>query len=105
MAADGTLRVRATVRNTGNRAVEEVVQLYIHDRAASVTRPIQELKAFHKVVLAPGEAKTIEFTLRSADLRFVGRDNKWTAEPGTFDLWVAPSAEVEGLKGSFELRV
>ena len=103
LAADGALTVRATVRNTGSRAVEEVVQLYVHDRTASITRPVQELKAFRKLALAPGQAKTVEFTLRRTDLRFVGPSDTWISEPGSFDLWVAPSAEVEGLKGSFEL--
>jgi beta-glucosidase len=103
LAWDGALTVRATVRNAGTRAAEEVVQLYVRDRTASVTRPVQELKYFQKVALAPGEAKTVAFTLRRADLMFVGRDDRWTAEPGQFDLWVAPSAEVDGLKGGFEL--
>ncbi len=103
LAWDGALAVRATVRNTGARAIEEVVQLYVHDRAASVTRPVQELKGFQKVALAAGEAKTVGFTLRRADLLFIGRDEHWTVEPGAFDLWVAPSAEVDGLKGSFTL--
>jgi beta-glucosidase len=101
---DGALTVRASVRNAGARAIEEVVQLYVHDRVASVTRPVQELKGFEKVSLAPGESKVVTFTLRRADLGFVGRDDRWTVEPGAFDLWVAPSAEVEGLKGSFELQ-
>jgi beta-glucosidase len=103
LTAKGSLTVRATVRNTGSRAVEEVVQLYIHDRTASVTRPVQQLKAFKKVALAPGEAKTVTFTLEGDALSFIGRDNRPTIEPGQFDLWVAPSAEVEGLKGSFVL--
>lgn len=103
LAWDGTLTVEATVRNTGSRAAEEVVQLYIRDRAASITRPVRELKAFRKVALKPGEATTVRFTLRRDDLRFVGRDNRWTAEPGRFDLWVAPSAEADGLHGSFDL--
>lgn len=103
LAWDGTLKVHATVRNSGKRAVEEIVQLYVHDRTASVTRPVQELKDFRRVRLAPGESRTVEFVIGRGDLQFVGRDNRWTAEPGLFDLWVAPSAEVAGLNGSFEL--
>lgn len=103
MAWDGTLSVRATVRNTGARAVEEVVQLYICDRTASITRPVRQLKGFQKVTLAPGESRQIVFTLARRDLTFIGRDNRPTAEPGAFDLWVAPSAEADGLHGSFEL--
>jgi beta-glucosidase len=100
---NGTIEVAATVTNRGARSAEEVVQLYTHDRFASVTRPVRELKAFRKVALAPGQSEVVRFTLRSSDLSFVGRDNRWVAEPGTFDVWIAPSAEAEGVRGSFEL--
>jgi beta-glucosidase len=103
LAVDGTLLIRATVHNRGNRAAEEVVQLYIHDRAASITRPRQELKDFIKIALAAGASAQVEFRLRRADLLFVGQALAPTVEPGTFDLWVAPSAEVEGLHATFEL--
>jgi len=99
----GSLSVKATVTNAGSRAIEEVVQLYVHDRTASVTRPVQQLRGFKKIALAPGETKTVSFTLEAEALSFIGRDNRPTIEPGQFDLWVAPSAEVEGLKGSFTL--
>lgn len=103
MAWDGTLEVSATVANTGTRAAEEVVQLYIHDKVGSVTRPVRELKAFRKVALAPGARETVTFTLRRADLEFIGLELKPTVEPGTFDLWIAPSAQAEGVTGTFEL--
>ncbi len=90
---NGKLTVSATVANTGKRAAEEVVQLYIHDRTASITRPVRELKGFQKVALEPGERKTISFTLTRSDLMFVGPEGQWTAEPGLFDVWIAPSAE------------
>jgi beta-glucosidase len=99
----GTVEVSATITNRGSRAAEEVVQLYTHDKVASLTRPVRELKAFRKVALAPGQSEVVRFTLRSSDLSFVGRDNRWVAEPGTFDVWIAPSAEAEGVHGSFEL--
>jgi beta-glucosidase len=99
----GEIKVSARVANRGRYAAEEVVQLYVHDRTASVTRPVRELKAFRKIALAPGQSETVTFTLRPADLQFVGRDNKWVVEPGTFDVWIAPSAEAEGVKASFEL--
>lgn len=103
LAWDGTLTVRATVTNRGARAAEEVVQLYIHDRAASITRPVRELKGFQKIALKPGESREVQFTLRRPDLLFIGIDEKPVVEPGMFDLWVAPSAEAEGVRGSFEL--
>ena len=99
----GTIEVAATVTNRGNRAAEEVVQLYIHQRTASFTRPVRELKAFRKLALAPGQSEVVRFTLRGADLSFYGRDGKLTDEPGTFDVWIAPSAESDGVRGSFDL--
>lgn len=103
LRADGELVVTARVRNAGQRAAEEVVQLYVRDRAASITRPVRELKDFRKIALAPGESKTVRFGLRREDLLFIGPDLQPTVEPGTFDLWVAPSAEAEGLHATFEL--
>lgn len=99
---NGSLTVSAIVRNRGKREAIELVQLYIHDRAASVTRPIRQLKAWKHVTLAPGASERVGFTLGRQNLLFVGRDLEWTVEPGTFDLWIAPSAET-GLHGSFEL--
>jgi beta-glucosidase len=103
MAWNGTLEVSATVTNSGTRAAIEVAQLYIHDRVGSVTRPVRELKAFKKVSLAPGASETVRFTLRRADLEFIGLELKPTVEPGAFDVWIAPSAQAEGAKGTFEL--
>lgn len=103
LAWDGELVVSAKVTNRGSRAVEEVVQLYTHDRVASVTRPVRELKAFRKVALAPGASEVVTFRLRRDNLLFIGREDKPTVEPGQFDIWIAPSAETEGVQGSFEL--
>jgi len=97
-----TLRVRATVTNTGMREAEEVVQLYLSERAASVTRPVRELKGFQKVRIEPGASKVVEFTLAAADMAFIGRDMKPVVEPGEFDLWVAPSA-AGGIRKRFVL--
>ena len=96
-----TLSVTATVTNTGARAGDEVVQLYIHDRVASRTRPVRELKGFARVSLAPGASKRVTLTLKREDLRFWG-DGDWVVEPGMFDLWVATSS-IDGEKRSFEL--
>src|SRR4029079_15148854 len=105
MAMSGESAVSARITNRGSRAAEEVVQLYIHDRTASATRPVRELKAFRKIALAPGESKTVEFRLRAADLAFYGLQNRPVVEPGTFDVWVAPSAESDGVTGRCELGV
>src|SRR6185369_1196038 len=72
LGMNGTLEVAATITNRGTRAAEEVVQLYTHDRTASVTRPVRELKAFRKVALAPGQSEVVRFTLRAGDLSFYG---------------------------------
>ncbi|WP_375287632.1 beta-glucosidase BglX [Sphingomonas sp.] len=103
MAANGSLEVSATVTNSGTRACEEVVQLYVRDPVASLTRPVRELKAFRKVALAPGARETVRFTLRRQDLEFLGADLKPTVEPGKFELWIAPSAQAPGVSGSFTL--
>ena len=104
LASNGVMTVRATVTNKGRAAAVEVVQLYIRDVAASITRPVRQLKGFKRVALAPGESQQVTFTLRRADLLFIGQDLKPTVEPGRFDLWVAPSAEAEGVRGSFTLN-
>ncbi|KTF69149.1 glycoside hydrolase family 3 N-terminal domain-containing protein [Sphingomonas sp. HT-1] len=103
MGWDGELLVSATITNRGSRTAEEVVQLYIHDVTASVTRPVRELKAFRKLRLEAGKSERVTFRIRREQLQFIGRDNVPVAEPGRFDLWIAPSAEGTGLKGSFEL--
>ena len=104
LAWDGEIAVSAKVTNKGARAAEEVVQLYTRDRAASVTRPVRELKAFRKLALAPGASETVTFKLRRDQLLFIGRENKPTVEPGQFDLWIAPSAEAEGVHATFALQ-
>lgn len=103
MPWDGTITIEATVTNTGKRAAEEVAQLYIHDVVASVTRPVRQLKAFRKLALAPGQSETVRFTLRRTDLEFIGFDLTPTVEPGEFKVWIAPSAQAEGVSGSFNL--
>ena len=102
VAWDGKLTVRARIANVGERASEEVVQLYVHDRVASRVRPLRELKGFEKIALQPGESRVVEFTLERGDLQFRGTDNRLIAEPGWFDLWVAPSAAT-GEAVAFEL--
>jgi beta-glucosidase len=100
---DGTLNVTTRVTNSGTRTGEEVAQLYIRDRVASITRPIRELKGFQKFKLEPGQSKEVRFELTRADLEFVGLDNEWIAEPGEFDIWIAPSS-VTGTSARFTLQ-
>jgi beta-glucosidase len=103
LPGNGEILVSARVTNRGSRAAEEVVQLYIHDRSASITRPVRELKAFRKVALAPGQSETVSFRLRRSDLTFIGQNLRPTVEPGAFDVWIAPSAEGTGSAGTFTL--
>ena len=103
LAHDGLLTVSATIANTGTAAADEVVQLYVHDVAASITRPVRQLKAYRRVSLAPGTSQRVKFTLRRSDLTFVGADMQPTVEPGDFLVWIAPSAEADGVSGRFTL--
>ncbi|HUP49783.1 MAG TPA: fibronectin type III-like domain-contianing protein, partial [Thermoanaerobaculia bacterium] len=98
----GPITVSAAIRNGGGRAGDEIVQLYINDPVASVSRPVRELKGFQRVTLAPGQSRRVEFTLRKDDLEF-WHEGRWVFEPGTFRVWIAPSS-VSGLEGKFELR-
>jgi beta-glucosidase len=98
-----TLTVSVTVTNTGTREGTEVVQLYVRDLVASVTRPVRELKGFRRVTLKPREARIVELRLAARDLAFYGLDMKPVVEPGTFSIFVGPNS-AEGLDGRFEVR-
>ena len=105
MTSDGQLTLKIDVTNTGKRAGAEVVQLYIADLKSSLPRPAKELKGFKKVMLNPGETKTVEFTIDSKVLEFYNDSKKqWEAEPGAFEAIIgASSADIKG-KVKFELK-
>lgn len=105
MAADGTLTVTVAVKNTGSIAGKEIVQLYVGDDKCSVLRPVKELKHFAKVALAPGQEKSVTFTLTPDDLKFYDEASAaWKYEPGKFKAYVcASSADVRGVV-SFEMQ-
>ncbi|MCU6453728.1 glycoside hydrolase family 3 C-terminal domain-containing protein [Sphingomonas sp. A2-49] len=88
----GTVRVEVDVANVGARAGDEVVQLYVHDRVASIVRPVRELKGFERVTLAPGETRTVRFDLGPEAFRFFDRDMREVVEPGLFDISVGPNS-------------
>ncbi len=100
----GDVHISLEVRNTGNRAGAEVVQLYINDVISSVTRPVKELKGFEKVMLKSGEKKSVEFTLTPDQLSFLNQDLNRVVEPGTFSVMVGSSSENIRLKGEFALK-
>lgn len=90
---DGTIVATVTVRNTGDRAGVDVVQLYGHDVIASVTRPTAQLLAYQRVALEPGASATVELRVPTTRLAFSDRDLVRVVEPGAVDLWVGPSCE------------
>ncbi len=85
---DGTATASVEVVNTGERAGDEVVQLYVRDKVSSVTRPVKELKGFERVTLAPGERRTVSFTVGTEQLRFFDRRMERVVEPGEFEIMV-----------------
>ncbi len=89
------LEISAELRNAGDTAATEVVQLYVRDLVGNVTRPVRELKGFRRVHVEPGESAIVEFQLDSSDLMFCGRDNTPILEPGEFHAWIGGSSEAE----------
>ncbi|HTU13453.1 MAG TPA: glycoside hydrolase family 3 C-terminal domain-containing protein, partial [Allosphingosinicella sp.] len=87
-----TVGVEVDVANTGRRAGDEVVQLYVRDDAASITRPMLELKRFQRVTLQPGERRTVRFTLTPEDLSLWNLQMRRVVEPGTFTISAGPNS-------------
>ena len=79
--------------NTGERAAEEVVQLYIRDLVGSVTRPVRELKGFKRVHLRSGQRERVSFTLHTDDLSFFDRNMQFVTEPGKFHAWIGGNSD------------
>jgi beta-glucosidase len=105
MGSGKPIEVGLQVRNSGSRAGAEVVELYLHDGHSSVDRPPQELKGFQRVTLAPGESKTVHFTLDKNATAFYSVAKKdWVTEPGQFNVLVGASSRDIRLKGSFTVK-
>jgi beta-glucosidase len=94
------IKVKVLVKNTGKVAGEEVVQLYLHDKVASVVRPVKELKGFEKIKLAAGESKEVEFILTDKELGFYTNEGAFIVEPGEFEVMVGTNSE-KGIVGKF----
>ena len=92
IGAGDDVQVSVDVRNTGARAGDEVVQLYIRDRVSSVTRPVQELRGFQRVTLQPGESRTVTFALTPRALQFWNAEMRRVVEPGEFEIHVGPNS-------------
>jgi beta-glucosidase len=99
----GTLKVTVDVKNTGKREGDEVVQLYINDIVASVTRPVKELKAFERIHLKPGEKKTVALEVTADQLAFYNKKMERKVEPGAFKVMIGRSSEDILLEGEFEV--
>jgi beta-glucosidase len=98
-----TLTVSVTVKNTGSRSGDEVVQLYIQDVLASITRPVRELRGFKRVTLEPGRSTTVSFPLTRDALAFYGPDMKKIVEPGVFRVFVGGDS-ARTLSGEFTVK-
>ena len=99
---DGTLRVSVAARNDGTRPCREVIQLYIRQMVASVSRPVRQLKAFEKIALAPGETRRVTLRVPARDLGFHRDDGSYVVEPGPFEAYVGTSSSTT-LRGEFEV--
>jgi beta-glucosidase len=101
---NGTVSVKVTVENCGQRAGDEVVQLYINDEVASLTRPVKELKGFQRVHLVAGQKETVEFNLPVSNLGFHAKDLQYRVEPGYFRVMVGVSSRDIRQEGRFKVE-
>jgi len=96
------LTISADIENVGKYEAEDIVQLYTRQLAASLTRPVRELKSFRRVHLKAGEKQSVQFVLSTDDLAFYSPGGQLTTEPGAFQLWVAPDS-ASGEKADFQV--
>ncbi len=99
ITGEETLQVSVNVQNVGDVEGTETLQLYIHDIAASVVRPVKELKGFQKVTLKPGQEEKVSFEIGAKQLQFLTENDRWESEPGEFEVFVGTdSSTVNGVK-------
>jgi beta-glucosidase len=103
IALGETIEIFADVINTGSRAADEIVQLYVRDLVGNVTRPVKELKGFRRINLKPGERQRICFSLHTDELAFYNRKMELVTEPGRFHVWIGGSSDAE-LWAYFEIH-
>lgn len=99
-----SVHVRVRVKNTGESQGQEVVQLYLHDVLASVTRPVKALKGFQKISLEQDESKEVEFVITPEDMSLLDRSLKRVVEPGQFEVMVGSSSEAIHARAHFEVK-
>jgi beta-glucosidase len=100
---NGTVVASVDVTNTGSRAGDDVVQLYLHDPVASISQPVRRLRGFQRVTLAPGQRRTVSFTLDRGDFGFYDNSGRFVVEPGVIDVYAGDSSTAE-LTRSFTVR-
>jgi beta-glucosidase len=103
VARGGSIRVSATIRNSGGRAGADVVQLYVHESDTSILQPVRKLEGFQRVMLAPGQSRTVTFTLGPSNLGFWNNTGQFREEPGPVDVWVGDSS-VGGMHSTFRVQ-
>jgi len=99
----GLLTLAADITNTGAVAADEIVQLYVHQDAASVSRPVRQLKGARRLHLKPGETVNVKFQVTTKDLAFYNQKMQLLTEPGTYHFWIAPDS-VRGIEGEFAVQ-
>ncbi len=105
IAASGSVKVSVAVQNTGSRSGEEVVQLYVHEAAASVKRPAKELRGFERVSIQPGETRLVTFPLPASALAFYDvRSKQFVVKPGAFDVLVGSSSQDIRLRNQLQVQ-
>jgi beta-glucosidase len=102
--AKGNIAVSVDVTNTGLRKGDEVVQLYLKDQVSSVTTYEYDLRGFERVTLKPGETRTLSFTIRPEDMALLDKNNKWTVEPGEFEIMIGSSSTDIKLKSQYVIK-
>ncbi len=97
VSGNGTFHVTADITNSGSVAGTDVVQLYLHESDTTILQPVKKLEGFQRVTLAPGQTKTVRFTLRRQNFGFYDEQGRFVVEPGRFNLWVGDSSAGVGL--------
>ena len=95
VSRNGTVKVTATVTNTGSVAGTDVAQLYIHESDTTILQPVEKLEGFQRVTLDPGKSQTVTFTLGPQNLGFYNNNGQFVVQPGTFDVWVGDSSTAD----------
>ncbi|MCM1123644.1 MAG: glycoside hydrolase family 3 C-terminal domain-containing protein [Eubacterium sp.] len=100
----GKLRIEVVIANVGEREGDEVVQLYLRDRFASMTRPVKELAGFQRISLKPGERKKVVFEVSASQMAFLDKDMRWRIEKGVIDVEIGSSSEDIRLTGEYQIK-